>query len=45
MKEDDMDNHIACMGEMINATAVWFEKVNLRDHLVDFFTVGRIILK
>jgi hypothetical protein len=30
---------------MINATAVWFEKVNLKDHLVDFCTVGRIILK
>jgi hypothetical protein len=36
--------HIACMGELINATAVWFERVNLR-HLVDFCTVGRIILK
>jgi hypothetical protein len=33
------------MGEMINATAVWLEKVNLRDHLVDFCTVGRMIIK
>jgi len=33
--------HVACMGEMINVTALWFEKVNLREHLVDFHTVAR----
>jgi hypothetical protein len=33
------------MGEMINATVLWFGKVNLGDHLGDFRRVGRIILK
>jgi len=31
------------MREMINTTAVWFEKISLRDHLVDFCTVGRLM--
>jgi hypothetical protein len=33
------------MGEMVNATGAWSEKVRLRDHVVNFCAIERIILK